>query len=88
MAANILPDDDLPTEPVANVRVAQTPIANTYALAQWGVWSAARALSDWTDEALVELLLEPEHLVDCTPLERELIVRLSSRLEHERELGV
>lgn len=81
MAAIILPDDDLPTVPRACVRVASAGDENTYAHAQGGIWSAARALSDCTDEALVALMAEPEFYADCTPLERELIVRLKTRLE-------
>lgn len=80
--------DDLPTEPRASVRVATSPIANAYAHAQGGVWRCARSLKKASDEALVELLLEPEFYAECSPLERELIVRLASRLEYERECGV
>lgn len=69
------------------MRVAATPIENTYAHAQGGVWRAASSLENTPDEAF-ELLLEPEFYADCSPLERELIVRLASRLEYERELGV
>lgn len=85
---NHIVDDDLPTTPKASVRVAASPIENTYAHAQGGVRRAAKSLENASDEELVELLLEPEFYADCTPLERELIVRLSSRLEYERELGV
>jgi hypothetical protein len=85
---NHIVDDDLPTTPKASVRVAATPIESSYAHAQGCLWSAARSLENASDEELVELLQEPEFYADCTPLERELIVRLSSRLEYERGLGV
>ena len=85
---NHLVDDELPTTPRASVRVAATPIENTYAHAQGGVWRAARSFENASDEDLVGLLREPEFYDDCSPLERELIVRLASRLEYERELGV
>lgn len=81
-------DDDLPTVKRASVRVARTPIENTYAHAQHGVWNAAKSLNAITDEDLVALMLEAEFMADCSGLERELIIRLASRLELERELGI
>lgn len=76
-----LVDDDLPTIPTASVRVAQGEHENIYAHAQHGVWNAARSLENVSDEALVALMLEPEFLVDCSGLERELIIRIAGRLE-------
>jgi hypothetical protein len=46
-------------------------------------------VGDWenmTDEDFVALAMESDFLASCTPLERELIVRLSARLELEKQL--
>lgn len=40
------------------------------------------------DEILVPLMMEPEFLADCSPLERELIARLAGRMEHEAKMEV
>ena len=61
---------------------------HTYAHAWHGVWSATKSLDTVTDEELVALMLEPEFMADCSGLERELVIRLASRLEFERELGI
>lgn len=40
-----------------------------------------QSIADLTDETLLELCEEPENLLDMTPLEIELIVRLGALLE-------
>lgn len=82
---NQLDDSDLPTTPRAKVRIAQGPHENTFAHIQAALLSATRAAQNLSDEALVPLLMEPEFLVECSPLERELIYRLATRLEVEAE---
>lgn len=95
MAKQILDDDDLPTIPkvFTPVRIACTPAEE--AMAQLSsdftmsfIKAGLEAPSDWQmmpDEEFVTLAMEPEFLVECTPLERELIVRLSARLEYEKQ---
>ncbi len=80
-------DDDLPTVPRARVRIAEGPHENLFALAQRVAGMARRNIEDMDDEDLVPLLMEPEFLDDCSGLERELIIRLSSRLKLEKTRG-
>ena len=81
--------DDLPTVPkvFTFIRVADTP--DEEARAQRAVELLKVApVADWermTDAEVVTLASEPEFLTDCTPLERELIVRLAARFEWERD---
>ena len=72
-------DGDLPTAPRHTVRIARGARANEAALARHRVFGLTRAWDDWTDAELARLALEAEFLADCTPLERELAVRLATR---------
>lgn len=80
---NPFDDSDLPATPLNAVRIAQGPHANEAALARHRVFGLTRAWDDWTDAELARLALEAEFLADCTPLERELVVRMAARCHIE-----
>jgi hypothetical protein len=80
--------DDLPTVPkvFTYIRIAATPEEEAQAQYSATVCKAA-PVTNWermTDDDLIELAREPEFYAGCTPLERELIVRLSTQLELAR----
>ena len=88
MAKQIL-DDDLPTVPkvFTPVHVAETPEEEARAQYFYALSKVAPVtdLERMTDEEFVTVAMEPEFLAECTPLERELIVRLHARLQWEME---
>ena len=70
--------------PAHRVRIAQTPQENTFALIRGALHGCYQGFDTITDDDMVALMTEPEFYADCTPLEKELIIRLCARLEWER----
>ncbi len=79
--------DDFDPAPKVRVRVAQTDEENREALKAFALFKMQQGgkWDNWSNDDFIALCEEPEFLVDCTPLERELIIRLSTAWEMAKD---
>lgn len=72
--------DDFDPAPKVRVRVAQSDAENREAVKAYALYQMRQGgkWDDWGNDDFIALCEEPEFLADCTPLERELIVRLGT----------
>ena len=73
---------EFPLYPSASVRVSHTPQEGIAALEAMHIWRCTRPLEALEDGALVAACEDVEQFAECTPLERELVIRLGAAWEN------